>query len=568
MRRLLALVAFFAAGSSVLADWATELRAFNEAFRSDHPENRIAAVKSLQEADHAEGAKMLIARFLGEKDAGVQEAIVEALASLRSDRARLAIRNAMLAEGDERRRAALCGILKDGHNLDRADLLKALLADRSERVRIAACGVICPADVSIIPHVARAGSSGSPAGRAAAMEALGRSDSLEAVPALIEALEKETDPDVKKAAIAALVRMSDRNWGDQPEQWQEWWMQQRAKNMPPVDRAIFLGSCNLKPQLAGLLNLPGVRHKPLEGQIYPAGKVVPLLVYALHHAGIPNEDPVMVAAVAFMKSCPLDYNYSATMQALALADMDSRAHATRLYEIAQWLADTQCENGQWSYGLQSPYTPTQGEPVQTGPRFRVVWRDCRRYPEGDGSNTQFSILALRAALDAGIEIPAIVWQRSLDWYVKGQTEGGGWGYSLRDLRAGAYHSMTCSGLCAVTICLRALGRDAAFRNGKPETEPMIGKGLDWLANEGGGRRRAGGRGGWGVYYDLYSLERVGMILGLEKIGDRDWYEDGVATLLPLQDPGGSWGKDAVDTAFAILFLRRATRGYPSDPKDK
>jgi hypothetical protein len=58
------------------------------------------------------------------------------------------------------------------------------------------------------------------------------------------------------------------------------------------------------------------------------------------------------------------------------------------------------------------------------------------------------------------------------------------------------------------------------------------------------------------YYFLWSLERVGVIFGLEKIGNVDWYQYGADLLIPAQKPNGSWG-NRVDTSFALLFLARS-----------
>jgi hypothetical protein len=92
--------------------------------------------------------------------------------------------------------------------------------------------------------------------------------------------------------------------------------------------------------------------------------------------------------------------------------------------------------------------------------------------------------------------------------------------------------------------------------------PAIQKGLDNLSavlqgNLPGGKGKRlrdilGGRD----YYFLWSLERVGVIYGLEKIGPVDWYQYGADILIPAQHPNGSWG-NRVDTAFALLFLARS-----------
>ena len=63
------------------------------------------------------------------------------------------------------------------------------------------------------------------------------------------------------------------------------------------------------------------------------------------------------------------------------------------------------------------------------------------------------------------------------------------------------------------------------------------------------------------YYFLWSLERVGVVFGLDKIGGIDWYDLGAEELVRNQNANGSWGKGGggseVDTAFALLFLARS-----------
>ena len=63
------------------------------------------------------------------------------------------------------------------------------------------------------------------------------------------------------------------------------------------------------------------------------------------------------------------------------------------------------------------------------------------------------------------------------------------------------------------------------------------------------------------FYFLWSLERVGVIYGVDKIGKIDWYDLGADELVEAQHPTGAWGKGArggvVDTSFALLFLSRS-----------
>jgi hypothetical protein len=67
-----------------------------------------------------------------------------------------------------------------------------------------------------------------------------------------------------------------------------------------------------------------------------------------------------------------------------------------------------------------------------------------------------------------------------------------------------------------------------------------------------------------LYY-MYALERAGMLYGTEKFGDHDWYLKGAQSIVRSQKADGSWGgnaddeKNTIQTCFAILFLKKATR---------
>ena len=71
----------------------------------------------------------------------------------------------------------------------------------------------------------------------------------------------------------------------------------------------------------------------------------------------------------------------------------------------------------------------------------------------------------------------------------------------------------------------------------------------------------GGSHGQHDLYFFWSLERVGVIYGIDKIGGVDWYNAGAHSLVVAQGQDGSWGGGAggginheVNTAFAVLFL--------------
>ncbi|MCE9581129.1 MAG: hypothetical protein K8T20_01300, partial [Planctomycetes bacterium] len=122
------------------------------------------------------------------------------------------------------------------------------------------------------------------------------------------------------------------------------------------------------------------------------------------------------------------------------------------------------------------------------------------------------------------------------------------------------------GVAAVVICMRALGMDDELQPARLKAHKEIHSALEWLGTkfsvETNPIRVSG------VHYWLYGLERAGMIVGIAEFGKHDWYKEGSEVLLKGQADDGSWkcatdpGADQDnDTCFAILFLRKATRGY-------
>jgi hypothetical protein len=120
--------------------------------------------------------------------------------------------------------------------------------------------------------------------------------------------------------------------------------------------------------------------------------------------------------------------------------------------------------------------------------------------------------------------------------------------------------------------LRDLAKDPAVIKGFAALEKMMAE--DGKAKDPKQKPPAGGIafGGFGVanqweangsfvYMALWSVERVAVAFDKQKIGKIDWYEWGAKKLLKWQDKDGYWASGMqtpnLDTAFALLFLRRA-----------
>ncbi|HEY7314193.1 MAG TPA: hypothetical protein VH643_32880 [Gemmataceae bacterium] len=205
----------------------------------------------------------------------------------------------------------------------------------------------------------------------------------------------------------------------------------------------------------------------------------------------------------------------------------------------------------------------------------------------DNSNTQFAALALWVGRRHGLPVERAL-TRLDQRFRTSQLADGGWPYHVMPIALGApagrmygpgsSASMTCAGLLALAIVDGATLELIKERKPEGKTLPDISKDKNLMkALEALGavignpqnlrfspmdqfRPREEGRVGGRTYYFLWSLERVGVALGLDTFGKKDWYAWGAEILLANQEADGSWRGDyancGADTCFALLFLRR------------
>jgi hypothetical protein len=312
-----------------------------------------------------------------------------------------------------------------------------------------------------------------------------------------------------------------------------------------------------------------------------------LVLLTLYHGGVAKDDPLFEQILKRMIEAPLESTYNVALQAVVLEKLDPQNYQARIYECAQFLADNQSKNGQWSYGQPiapvKPAVPTPANKSDKGTRALRRLSVLPRPPMGgdnpraggDYSNTQYAALGLRACHDAGIVFPKELIQRARQAWIDGQQKhdaggakgvatGGaaparGWGYRFGD--ESAWGSMTAGGVGAVVIYDHILGIDW-------KRDPAVLSGIAWLAKHFVVTCNPERQGNYFHHYYLYGLERAGTLFGSEKFGPHYWYREGAKFLLETQDGGAwhdedggghGWGKILQCTCFAILFLRRATK---------
>ncbi len=347
-----------------------------------------------------------------------------------------------------------------------------------------------------------------------------------------------------------------------------------------VDRAVERGVRWLKSKQ----NADGRISDPVDG----GPGATALAVQALVHSGVPLEEDSIRRGYSYI-SKRVGRTYDIGLQLMAIeakympqgtlesidtyseekfrAEVTKRISPADKYIVegaAKTLIDGQDNEGGWSYAAGG----------------------C-----ADLSNTQYAILGLKSASRLGVAVPAITWRKSLGFalqkmkltgedavleciFKSGKTEGRkaqlcGWVYSTKydDITG----SMTTAGLTILAVCRSELLRSKEWTSEtlQKSTQDAEWGGLAWLEKY-LTFRGTPPEGLWYhaafLYYYIYGVERVGLLLDLQRIGQHDWYGEGAAILLSWQREDGRWeGPQRVpvlESSFALLFLKRTTLPVP------
>lgn len=192
------------------------------------------------------------------------------------------------------------------------------------------------------------------------------------------------------------------------------------------------------------------------------------------------------------------------------------------------------------------------------------WRYGQANGDADLSATQFVLLALRAASQAGYPIEKTApqaWELAATYARNTQNGDGGFGYQVG---GPSYASMTACGVGCLLICKEQM---ELSKEKKPPAwiDGAIAKGIEWLDKNFDAEQNVGHVERPDLFYYLYGVERVGDLTGRKEFNGKDWYLRGATLLLERQDADGKWidasgwePHDVLGTCFALLFLKRAT----------
>ncbi len=251
-----------------------------------------------------------------------------------------------------------------------------------------------------------------------------------------------------------------------------------------------------------------------------------------------------------------------------------------------------------------------GPPIQIGNRRRPASGEPPGGAE-DLSSTQLATLAIFSASRFGARAEPVVWHDIADFTLAQQATSGkerrrfdpenapvdqarGFSYirnSEDKHEARPTSSMTACGVANLLMVRDVLARHKKTKQSFPgsarakEIDTAIDDGLAWLdLNWSPFKNRFGG--GYHIYY-LYALERAMDLRNKKLVGKHLWYREGAEEILKRQNPvsveiterkgkrkaegvywnaGGSHRpEDVLDTCFALLFLKRATKGLVPSP---
>jgi Domain of unknown function (DUF4159) len=313
-----------------------------------------------------------------------------------------------------------------------------------------------------------------------------------------------------------------------------------------VERAIREGVRFLKSQQRDDGSWPDVEGDARSG-------TTSLVTLALLTAGERPDSPTIRKSLDLLRKLrpeDLRSTYAIGLQTMVFAAADPEQDRLRIAANVDWL-----------------------ERAQIKPADPVYWpgswtyTDFKRGKHGDNSNSQYALLGLHAASEAGVPVKPEVWTLARDYWTRSQKQDGSWAYTPESPASSA--SMTCAGVSSLIISglRRYQGQESlqgeAIQNcGKGGTNRNLQRGIDWLArNFQVGENFPVGQV-WKFYY-LYGLERAGRLAGIRYFGTHDWYRLGAEELVQQQNKLGGFWQGAllerdpiVSTSFALLFLAK------------
>jgi hypothetical protein len=287
-----------------------------------------------------------------------------------------------------------------------------------------------------------------------------------------------------------------------------------------------------------------------------------LATLALLTAGEPADSLHVARGLAnLMQTSPVELNntYAIALQTMAFAAADPVGFKPQIGQNVAWLEQAQLKS-------MGGGPAARGRPGRVGVAVGA-WSYAMGHGQSpDNSNSQYALLGLHAASEAGLPVSRDVWTMARNYWEVCQQRDGGWGYKASGTPETG--SMSCAGISSLIITgLRRyqgheiLVGDAVQHCGEGHLDPHLQAGIEWLGAHFRVLENPNSGGQWRYYY-LYGLERAGRLTGQRFFGGHDWYREGAEALVREQNQfNGGWqsGGDSspvVSTSFALLFLSK------------
>ena len=282
------------------------------------------------------------------------------------------------------------------------------------------------------------------------------------------------------------------------------------------------------------------------------GGYTAIATYALLAAGEKTkENPKLQAAVKWLMKTELHGTYAVALRAQVwlLIDESPARDAARDAD-ARFLLNSVIQKGAnagfygYNYGVPGQKPPVvafgDGGPVST-------------YAY-DRSNSQYGVLGVWAAEQAGADIPEKYWEIVDKGWRRAQQHDGGWNYRASEADTKPTATMTCAGVASLFITqdyLLRLNKWEPCLGGAPNIN--IENGLIFVEKH--IQELIGGNN----FYGMYGVERIATSSGRRYFGPVDWFHMGADNAVQQQKKTGEWAGaygPVADTSLAILFLSR------------
>ena len=275
-----------------------------------------------------------------------------------------------------------------------------------------------------------------------------------------------------------------------------------------VERAIREGVRFLKAQQRADGSWSDVENEAKTG-------TTSLITLALLTAGEKAESPVIRKALDYLRGYgPKDLNstYAIALQTMVFAAADPRTTSSDRHQ--RRLAGTRPDQA--------------GDPVNWAGSW--TYSDSKRARPGDNSNTQYALLGLNAASEAGVPVKPEVWALSRRYWERSQKPNGGWAYTPDSAEPDRQHDLRGGLQPGHHGPERFQGQesiqgDVIHNCGRAESIPSFRPASTGWPNTSRSSQNFGNGQQWKFYY-LYGLERAGRLTGLRFFGRHDWYRMG------------------------------------------